>query len=131
MNRTMLRCAAFAAAICAATGFLVNACSSPDLVETFGEKAEWSVLQSIEFQEREHILPEPSIRTVGSSEVLGVRGQAGRNVWLLLKVHSPPYYKQIPEGNYEVSASLLSQLEKERRVSYTVSHVLRSHVRAQ
>ena len=131
MNRTTLRCGAVALVASAATGFLVNACTSPDLVETFGEKAEWSVLQSIEFQERERVLPEPSIRAVGSSEVLGVRGQAGGNIWLLLKVQSPPYYKQIPEGNYEISAGLLSQLEKERRVSYTVSHVLRSHVRAQ
>lgn len=129
MSRPFLRCGSFAVLLSIAAGFLVHACDNPDLVETFGEKAEWSVLQGIEFQEREHPLAEPIIRTVGESEVLGVRGVAGNNIWVLLKVKSPPFYKQLPEGNYEIPGTLIKQLQQERRASYTVIHVLHSHVR--
>ena len=80
VNKTMFCCGAVALALSVATGFLVNACTSPDLIESLGEKAEWSVLQSIEFQERERVLREPSVRAVGNSEVLGVPGQAGGNM---------------------------------------------------
>lgn len=126
MNRSALRCGIFAMAISVATGLLVRACSNLDLTESLGEKTEWSILQGIEYQERGKLLAEPSIRTIDQSEVMGVRGQADVNVWLLLKVQSPPYYKQIPEGNYEISSSLLDQLEREHRVSYTVAHAVRT-----
>jgi len=129
MKRSLLSSGAVAIALSTATGFLVHACTSPDLVETPGEKAEWSVLQGIEYREREHPLLEPSIHSVGGSEVLGVRGLSNQNIWILLKVESPPFYKQMPEGNYELSPELITQLQKERRASYTVTHVLRSHIR--
>jgi hypothetical protein len=90
-----------------ATGWAVHSCSNPDLVETPGEKSEWSVLQEIEFRERNSVLSEPVIRTVGEHEVLGVRSDSGQNVWILLKPKSPPFYKQIPEDTYELPASLV------------------------
>lgn len=129
MKRSLLPCGAVVLALSGATGFLVHACASPDLVETPSEKAEWSVLQRIEYQERERPLQKPSIRTVGDSEVLGVRGLYNQNIWILLKVQSPPFYKQMPEGNYELSPAFVAQLQKERRISYTVAQVLRSHIR--
>jgi hypothetical protein len=131
MKRSALACVATALTLSVATGFAVNACSSSDLVETPGEKTEWSVLQGIEFQERDNPLKEPTFRMVGTSEVLGLRDMTGKNTWLLLRVQSPPYYKQMPAVNYEVPKTLVDQLVKEHRASYTVVQVLRSHVRAQ
>jgi hypothetical protein len=62
-------------------------------------------------------------------EVLGVKGESGENIWILLRTESPPFYKQMPGGQYDLPLALVDQLEKERRLSYTVAVVLRSHVR--
>lgn len=110
-------------------GGVVRFCSNPDLVETFGEKSEWSTLQGIEFQTRDNLLSEPVVRRLSEGEVLGVKGAAGKNIWILLRTESPPFYKQIPEGQYDVPLALVEKLEHEHRLSYTVGVVLRSHVR--
>lgn len=111
-----------------AVGFTVKACSSPELVETFGEKSEWSALQSIESQTRETPLTGPVVRKIFEHEVLGVTGASGGNIWILLKTESPPFYKQMPQGQYNLPLDLVEQLDREHRLSYTVGAVLRSHV---
>ena len=118
-----------ALSLSAAVGFTVKACSNPELVETPGEKQEWSVLQAIEFRMRGAPLNEPVVRAVSDQEVLGVKGAAGGTIWILLKPASPPFYKQMPEGQYDLPAALVKRLEHEKRLSYTVGAVLRSHVR--
>jgi hypothetical protein len=129
MNRHSIRCAALALSLSVAVGFTVKACSSPELVESFGEKSEWSTLQGIESQSREESLREPVVRSVGDREVLGVRGTSGRNIWILLRTESPPFYKQMPDGQYDLPSTLVEKLAHEQRLSYTVGIVLRSHVR--
>jgi hypothetical protein len=62
-----------ALSISVAVGFIVKACSSPELIETFGEKSEWSTLQAIELQNRNAALNAPVIRSMHDREVLGVR----------------------------------------------------------
>ena len=123
-----LRCSLVAISLCTATGFVVTACNGPDLKETLGEKSEWSLLQAVEHQERQSKLAEPIVKTINGSKVLGVRSVGGNNIWLLLNVQSPPYYKQLPEGNYEISREFLSALKANENLSYTVSHVLESHI---
>ncbi|MED5622482.1 hypothetical protein [Ideonella sp. BN130291] len=111
-----------------ATATLLLACSDPDARETPGEKAEWSVLQGVEYQHRASPLGEPVVLGVGEREVLGVRGLDGQNIWVLLKPSAPPFYKQMPQGNYTLPADLVDQLIRQRRVSYTVEQVLASHI---
>jgi hypothetical protein len=108
------------------------ACSAQDLDarETPGEKREWSVLQTIELKSRGVSIREPVLQTVGEHEVLGVRGLKGENLWILLKPGYPPFYKQLPSGNYEIPKELVSRLAREGRVSYTVENVLETHVSA-
>jgi hypothetical protein len=131
MNRRSIRCLVTALALSMAVGFVVKSCSSPELVETFGEKSEWSTLQAIEFQTRNKPLSEPVVRLVSEREVLGVKGASGANIWILLRTESPPFYKQMPEGQYDLPVSLVEKLQHEGRLSYTVGAVLRSHVRPQ
>jgi hypothetical protein len=131
MLRASISCTALALSLSLAVGFAVKACSSPELVETPGEKSEWSTLQAIEFQMRDTPLSQPVIRQVLDREVLGIKGASGGNVWILLRTESPPYYKQIPEGQYDVPAALVKKLDRERKLSYTVGVVLRSHVKHQ
>lgn len=129
MNRSSVRCVALALSSCVAVGFIVQSCSSPELVETSGEKSEWSILQTLELQEREQPLREPVVRKVFDREVLGVRSASGKNTWILLRTESPPFYKQMPEGQYDLPGALVKKLEREHRLSYTVGVVLSSHVR--
>jgi hypothetical protein len=131
MVRASISCTALALSLSLAVGFAVKACFSPELVETPGEKSEWSTLQAIEFQMRDTPLSQPVIRQVLDREVLGIKGASGGNVWILLRTESPPYYKQIPEGQYDVPAALVKKLDRERKLSYTVGVVLRSHVKHQ
>jgi hypothetical protein len=129
MNRSSIRYVVTALALSVAVSFVVKSCSSPELVETFGEKSEWSILQAIEFQARDNPLSEPVVRLVAEREVLGVKGAAGENIWILLRTESPPFYKQMPEGQYDLPVTFVEKLRRERRLSYTVGAVLRSHVR--
>jgi|SRR5476649_1877314 len=128
MNRSSIRCVVLALSLSVAVGFTVKTCSSPELIETFGEKSEWSVLQSIESQTRETPLTGPVVRKIFDHEVLGVNGTSGENIWILLRTESPPFYKQIPDGQYNLPSDLVEKLEHEHRLSYTVGTVLRSQV---
>lgn len=128
MNRSSILCIATALALSVAVGFVVKSCSSPELVETFGEKSEWSILQAIESQTRNELLSEPVVRVFFEREVLGVKGASGQNIWILLRTESPPFYKQMPKGQYDLPAAVVEKLQHERRLSYTVGEVLNSHV---
>lgn len=129
MKFSSIRCVVVALSISVAVGFVVRGCSSPELVETFGEKSEWATLQAIESDTRNAPLNTPVVRNMHDREVLGIKGESGENIWVLLRTESPPYYKQMPTGQYNLPGSLVDQLKKERRLSYTVEVVLRSHVR--
>lgn len=129
MNRGSVRCVLVALSLSAAVGLTVKACSSPELVESPGEKSEWSTLQAIEFQTRDKPLREPVVLKVANREVLGVMGTSGKNVWVLLRTESPPFYKQMPDGQYDLPVALVERLDHDHRLSYTVGAVLRSHVR--
>jgi hypothetical protein len=129
MNPNAIRCLVLTLTLSLGAGFIVRACSSPELVETPGEKSEWSTLQSIAFQTRETSLSEPVVRTVFDHEVLGVKGASGGNIWILLRPESPPFYKQMPEGQYDLPVDLVEKLDRQHRLSYTVGAVLRSHIR--
>lgn len=115
-------------AVAAAAGTCTTACSDPEARETPNEKREWSVLQAVEYQQRSVPVNEPNVQRVGEFEVLGVRGLQGQNIWVLLKPAAPPYYKQMPAGNYDLPKDLVDRLVIQHRLSYTVEQVLASHV---
>ena len=116
-------------ALALSIGLMVNACSKPDMAETAGEKQEWASLQDVEVSMRNIPLNEPTVRTISDQEFLGVRGSSGTNIWIMLKPESPPYYKQMPQGQYDVPAELVERLNREHRLNYTAGVVLRSHIR--
>lgn len=84
MNLSSVRCIVVALSISVAVGFVVKACSSPELIETFGEKSEWSTLQAIESENRNAALNAPVVRSMHDREVLGVKGESRENIWILL-----------------------------------------------
>jgi len=109
------------------TGLL--ACSDQNTRESFGEKREWSILQGIEQRNRDMLVNVPVFKTEERYEILGVRGFNNKNIWILLNPSSPPYYKQLPAGNYEIQKTIVDELVKSHRLSYTVEQVLSSHLR--
>jgi hypothetical protein len=102
--------------------------NTPDAVETFGEKREWSILQSIEASNRSNLINEPKFMIAYGYEVIGLKDNDGKNVWIMLKPESPPYYKQMPpDVNYLIQKNLVDQMVREQRLGYTTMMVLRSH----
>ena len=77
---------------------------------------------------RNELLSKPVVRVFFEREVLGVKGASGQNIWILLRTESPPFFKQMPKGQYDLPVALVEKLQHERRLSYTVGEVLHSHV---
>lgn len=102
---------------------LVAGCDGPESPQS---KSEYAVLQGTEYEARNSPLSEPVVRKVEEFELLGVRGQNGTNVWVLLRARAEPYYKQMPPGAYySVPETLVQRLESEKRVSPEVARWLR------
>jgi hypothetical protein len=49
-------------------------------------------------------------------------------IWVMLWPKSPPFYKQIPGENFEISYDLLLRLQRDHKASSTVAAALRGHV---
>jgi hypothetical protein len=97
--------------------------------ESPGDKREWSILQTLEYQAREEHLDKILFRVVEEFEVVAVPrvGDPGV-IWIMLNPSHPPFYKQIPRGNYALSSEQLQAILTGHRVTSTVEEVLRSHV---
>ncbi len=108
----------------------LSACSDKgDGRESTGDKREWSILQSIEFGSRSSIPSAPELRVVEGYELLSVPSIDGSTrIWIMLRPKSPPYYKQLPDGNFMIPSSLLNDLVRGHKISSTVEQALRSHV---
>ena len=101
---------------------------NPDMMETFGEKSEWSILQSIEWSHRSSPIKEPVFLKYDNHEVMGLPDTKGGNVWIMLKPESPPYYKQMPPNvDYAIEQELIYKLMREDRIGYTTEEVMDSH----
>jgi hypothetical protein len=97
--------------------------------ESAGDKREWSILQGIEVESRSSVPSAPEFRVVEGYELLSVPSIGGSaRIWIMLWPKSPPYYKQLPDGNFMIPNSLLNDLVRGQRISSTVEQALRSHV---
>ena len=95
--------------------------------ESFGDKTEWSILQSREFGSRQQLIAKPAFHSVDGYVLLAIPGR-GKNIWVMLSPKSPPFYKQMPQGGYTISRTLLDIVAKQGIASSTVQEVLASHV---
>ncbi len=108
----------------------LSACSDKgDGRESAGDKREWSILQGVEFGSRGSIPSVPELRVVEGYELLSVPSIDGSTrIWIMLWPKSPPYYKQLPDGNFLIPSRLLNDLVRGHKMSSTVEQTLRSHV---
>lgn len=92
-------------------------------------KNEWSILQGIEYSNRHKNIQMPKQITAQGYDILGVKNMAGNGyIWIMLWPKSPPFYKQIPDGNYVLSKKLIYKLVQNHKISSTVEEALDSHV---
>jgi hypothetical protein len=111
-------------------GLLILGCgANGDGRESPGDKREWSILQTVELDTRQQRTDRVQFRVVDGYELLAVpRDGDARVVWIMLKPSSPPFYKQMPDGNFSIDAAQLQELAAQGRVTSTVESALRSHV---
>jgi hypothetical protein len=108
---------------------LVSACSNGDGSESVGDKSEWALLQGLEVESRGRVPASPEVSLVGDYQVMSVSSLDKKSrIWIMLWPKSPPFYKQIPGGNFEIPRELLEKLRSDHKVSSTVYGALRSHV---
>lgn len=97
--------------------------------EELASKVEWSVVQAVEWQHRDK--PSDGIDIVKMNEysLAGIPVQDGRKkIWIMLNPQNPPYYKQLPRGNYRLSGEDLKRILESKVVVSTVENCLESHV---
>ena len=51
-----------------------------------------------------------------------------KRIWIMMDAKSPPFYKQIPDGNYSLSEAQLAEIRQSTNPISTVIEALRSHV---
>src|SRR5438067_1145774 len=93
--------------------------------EELASKAEWSVVQSVESQHRDR--PGIKIEVVKFEEysLVGIPVHGGRKqIWIMLNPRNAPYYKQLPEGNYQLSKEDLKSILASGGVISTVQNCL-------
>ena len=118
-------------ALCIASALVSCDRQPSEDLESFSSKSEWSALQGLEYDTRGKPVLSPQVRKVGEFEVLGVASMdQSTTIWILLRPDSPPYYKQMPDGNFVVPEVLLRELVDGKRISSTVAASLRSHLAA-
>lgn len=91
-------------------------------------KPEWSILQSVEQEYRDQTFKTPGVLRKQGYKLLGVQGREGRHVWILLNPKSSPFYKQMPQGPYDIDSELVKMIRSSGDASETVLECLSSHV---
>jgi hypothetical protein len=93
-------------------------------------KSEYAVLQQIEYNHRQINISDVQIKMIGNYTVAGFRADNGKNnVWILLNAKHAPYYKQIPQDRFSLTAVELERIRATGNVSSTVVAVLETRIR--
>ena len=97
--------------------------------DEIGSKSEYSILQNIELQNRQNIISKVELKTSGEYTVAGFRADNDKkNVWILLNAKYAPYYKQIPQNRFSLTAEELEKIRETSNVSSTVIAVLETRI---
>lgn len=95
--------------------------------ESFGDKEEWSILQGLESSNREKPISKLEFQTVGKYQIVCVPLTSGERTWIMLNPKNPPFYKQLPTGQYSLTNGQYRQILNTGHVTSTVSECLSSH----
>jgi hypothetical protein len=94
--------------------------------ESPANKHEWSIVESLDARFHKGIDDLKIVQEDGQSAV-GIPYD-GKVFWILLDPKASPYYKQIPAGNYVISADALRRIKASTNVHPEVIKNLAAHV---
>lgn len=92
------------------------------------DKVEWSILQSLDQSTPIHNVE--FAETDGYHIVCVPRDGDQRRVWIMMDPKSPPFYKQLPSGNYWLTDDQIEIIRKKTNPISTVLEALGSHRKA-
>jgi len=116
------------------TGAVLAACGWQIFHRVFGgeelaSKAEWSALQITEHEHRDSTTKRIEMAKTAGHQLVAIPAPGtGKKIWIMLNPRNPPYYKQLPQGDFSLSREQLNQILASREVSSTVEGCLRSHL---
>ena len=97
--------------------------------EELASKVEWSIVQATEYQHRDKDRGKIEIVKMDNYSLVGIPvNDARKEIWVMLNSRNPPYYKQLPQGNFSLSKEDLKIITASGVVSSTVENSLESHV---
>src|SRR5437588_12659087 len=97
--------------------------------EELASKVEWAVLQAVVSQHADAPGSKIEIVKLDDYSVVGIPvHDARKRVWVMLNPRNPPYYKQGPRGDYNLSSKDLKNILASGAVISTVENCLDSHV---
>jgi len=111
--------------------FFLYITSSSDGRESFGDKKEWSILQSLEYCNRNKPPAQIKFEEQDGYKIVYVPSPSGNGVWVMLNPKNPPYYKQMPQIEYSLTPQQYSEIKNAGHVSSTVDICLQSHTKTQ
>jgi hypothetical protein len=109
----------------------VSACSGRpgDGREGGTDKREWSILQVNEEKTRDTAMKSIEFHKLDDYNLICVPGKGvSKRIWIMMDAKSPPFYKQIPDGNFSLSEAQLAEIRQRTNPISTVIEALRSHV---
>jgi hypothetical protein len=96
--------------------------------ESFGDKHECSILQTLEARNRDKPISGLEFSQYEEYRILALPALTGKRVWIMLNPKSPPYYKQLPHADYALTDDQYWQIVRTQRPISTVDECLASHV---
>jgi len=105
-------------------------CGRPgDGHETGSDKAEWSILQNLEYSNRGKAIRGIEYTVQDSYQIISLMGTDGRTrLWIMMDPKSPSFYKQIPgEANFTLTTNQLEEIRLRTNPITTVLQALESH----
>ena len=92
------------------------------------DKVEWSILQSLEVRHRGSSIREVEfIESNGYHIACVPRDGDQTRLWIMTDPKSPPFYKQLPSGNYWLTDEQIEIIRKRANPISTVLGALESH----
>ena len=130
IKRVVISMLPFTLLITAGWALFLHMTCTGDGRESFRDKFEWSVLQSLEAQHRNTAIFTTEFTKHEDCQIICIPASNGERIWIMLNPHSPPYYKQMPPcENYSLSEEQYQQIVRDYRPISTVDECLRSHIR--
>jgi len=109
-------------------GLYIHYTCATDGRESFGDKHEWSILQSLEALNREKPISDLEFSERAGYHILCAPAANQKRVWIMLDPKSPPFYKQLPRDSYSLSLEQFNRITSTQHVTSTVEECLASHI---